>query len=196
MKVLILQGSPRKNGNTKQLADVFADEMRANGADVQEEWIYDKNIKPCMGCKHCQDVIGELGCVHKDDFAQLVDEILAADLTVFATPIYAYYPPGPVKTFIDRLMYAPVKEYGEIKAPSLLQGKSCAIIMTSGFDPAFMVASFELTLSGLSKKHGMHYFGWCGGTDPGKGRVFMNEKKEARLRQFAHELIHKMAELQ
>ena len=38
MKVLILQGSPRKNGNTKQLTEPFADELRKHGVEIQEEW--------------------------------------------------------------------------------------------------------------------------------------------------------------
>ena len=190
MKVLILQGSPRKNGNTKQFSAPFIDELQANGVEVQEEWIYDKELKPCLGCGVCQDRIGQLGCVHEDDFVRLVEQMLEADVTVFSTPIYACFPPGPVKVFLDRLIYAPVKLYGKEKAPSLLAGKACAVIITGGASPQRMIVPFETALLALTARHKMRYLGWTGGTDPGKAHVFMNEKKEKRAREFAHTIIN------
>lgn len=189
MKVLVLQGSPHKNGNTKQFSAPFMDELRKNGVAVQEEWIYDKKLKPCMGCGVCQDRLGQLGCVQEDDFAQLVDQMLEADVTVFSTPIYACFPPGPVKIFLDRLIYAPIKLYGKEKAPSLLAGKACAVMITGGASPQRMIVPFETALLALTARHEMKYLGWTGGTDPGKAYVFMNEKKEQRTREFAHTVM-------
>lgn len=190
MKVLILQGSPRKNGNTKQFSVPFTDELQASGVEVQEEWIYDKELKPCLGCGVCQDRTGRLGCVHEDDFARLVEQMLEADVTVFSTPIYACFPPGPVKIFLDRLIYAPIKLYGKEKAPSLLAGKACAAMITGGASPQRMIVPFETALLALTARHEMKYLGWTGGTDPGKEYVFMNEKKEQRAREFAHTIIN------
>lgn len=189
VKVLVLQGSPHKNGNTKQFSAPFMDELRKNGVAVQEEWIYDKKLKPCMGCGVCQDRLGQLGCVQEDDFAQLVDQMLEADVTVFSTPIYACFPPGPVKIFLDRLIYAPIKLYGKEKAPSLLAGKACAVMITGGASPQRMIVPFETALLALTARHEMKYLGWTGGTDPGKAYVFMNEKKEQRAREFAHTVM-------
>ena len=194
MKVLLLQGSPRKSGNTKQLSIPFADELAKHGVEIKEEWIYDKNIKPCVGCTVCQTKIGELGCIHDDDFASLIDEMLSADMTVFSTPIYAWFPPGPVKMFWDRLMYAPIKLYGEQKAPSILRGKATAIIISGGFDPKQIIVPFEMAMTHFASRHEMDYLGWAGGTDPGKGKVFMNEKKEQRMRDFARTLVKEMSE--
>ena len=189
VKVLVLQGSPHKNGNTKQFSAPFMDELRKNGVAVQEEWIYDKKLKPCMGCGVCQDRLGQLGCVQEDDFAQLVNQMLEADVTVFSTPIYACFPPGPVKIFLDRLIYAPIKLYGKEKAPSLLAGKACAVMITGGASPQRMIVPFETALLALTARHEMKYLGWTGGTDPGKAYVFMNEKKEQRAREFAHTVM-------
>lgn len=192
MKVLVLQGSPRKNGNTKQFSQPFMDELRENGVEVIEQWIYDKKLNPCLGCGVCQDRMGQIGCVHDDDFAQLVELMLEADVTVFSTPIYACFPPGPVKIFLDRLMYAPVKLYGKEKAPSLLAGKACAILITGGAPPKRMIVPFEITITALAARHEMRYLGWIGGTDPGKAYVFMNEKKEQRARDFAKTILEQM----
>ena len=189
VKVLVLQGSPHKNGNTKQFSAPFMDELRKNGVAVQEKWIYDKKLKPCMGCGVCQDRLGQLGCVQEDDFAQLVDQMLEADVTVFSTPSYACFPPGPVKIFLDRLIYAPIKLYGKEKAPSLLAGKACAVMITGGASPQRMIVPFETALLALTARHEMKYLGWTGGTDPGKAYVFMNEKKEQRAREFAHTVM-------
>ena len=189
MKVLVLQGSPHKNGNTKQFSAPFIDELRKSGVTVQEEWIYDKKLKPCLGCGICQDRLGQLSCVQEDDFAQLVDQMLEADVTVFSTPIYACFPPGPVKIFLDRLIYAPIKLYGKEKAPSLLAGKACAVIITGGASPQRMIVPFETALLALTARYEMKYLGWTGGTDPGKAYVFMNEKKEQRARAFAHTVM-------
>ena len=142
-----------------------------------------------MGCGICQDRLGQLGCVQEDDFAQLVDQMLEADVTVFSTPIYACFPPGPVKIFLDRLIYAPIKLYGKEKAPSLLAGKACAVIITVGASPQRMIVPFETALLALTARHKMKYLGWTGGTDPGKAYVFMNEKKEQRARAFAHTVM-------
>lgn len=194
MKVLVLQGSYRKDGHTKQLSEPFMDELRRLGAEVEEEWLCDREIKPCQGCGACQEHIGELGCIHQDDFELLFNKIRLTDLIVFASPIYSGSAPGPVKTFMDRLIYAPVKAYGTVKGPSLLAGKACAILMTSGYNPKTMVVPFETCMKLLAHKTEMDYLGWVGGTDPGKAYIFMNEKKAQRARDFAAELMQKLSD--
>ncbi len=193
MKVYILQGSHKKNGNTWQFTRPFVDALQALGAEVREGWLCDYDIKPCLGCKSCQNVTGELGCAQKDDFETLFGEIQASDILVLAAPIYCGFAPGPVKTFMDRLIYAPVKAYGRQKAPSMLAGKFCAIITTSGFSPEKMGIYFERCVMILAHQTGMNYLGRTGGTDPGEGRVFMNEKKALRASAFAAELLEKAA---
>ena len=94
--------------------------------------------------------------------------------------------------FWDRLMYAPIKLYGQTQAPSLLRGKATAIIVTGGFDPKQIVLPFEMAMKVFALRHKIDYLGWEGGTDPGKGCVFMNEKKEQRMRCFAQTLLEKM----
>lgn len=192
MNVLILQGSFKKNGHTHQLCEPFIDELIRSGADVSEEWICDYDISPCRGCTVCQDKPDELGCVQDDDFAKLYGKLAFADLIVFATPIYIGSAPGHVKSFIDRLCYAPLKIYGEEKRPAPLPGKALAAIITGGAPPKSMMPILEFTLNIVCSRHKWNYLGWMGGTDPGRGYVFMNEKKAQRARDFAAELISKV----
>ena len=62
MKVLVLMGSPRLQGNTAELCKPFMEELKDNGADVRYVTLADKNIAPCKGCYACQEVSGEYGC--------------------------------------------------------------------------------------------------------------------------------------
>lgn len=194
MKALILQGSPHKHGNTAQLSAPFMDELKKQGFTVEEEWIYDQKLNPCIGCGQCQERIGEIGCVHDDDFERLVKKIIASDIVVLSTPIYAWFPPGPVKVFLDRLIYAPIKLYGKEKSPSLLRGRAIAMIVTGGYPPKEIVVPVEIAITHLAERHEMRYLGWTGGTDPGKGKVFMNEKKEQRVREFARTIAEELDE--
>ena len=111
MNVLILMGSPRLRGNTAELAKPFMEELKANGADVRYMTLADKNIGPGKGCYACQYVDGEYGCVQRDDMYDVVEGIRWADIIVLATPIYAWYCPGPMKNVLDR-HYGLNKFYG------------------------------------------------------------------------------------
>ena len=54
MKCLTLMGSPRKNGNTRQLLDPFAEELTALGWETETVWLYDLDLRPCTACRACQ----------------------------------------------------------------------------------------------------------------------------------------------
>ena len=195
MKLLLLQGSFNKDGNTKQFSVPFAEELKRLGAELREEWLCDYNIAPCRGCRACQFKIGETGCAQQDDFTLLFDMICGADVVVLASPIYIGGFPGHVKSFIDRLTYSAVKLYGDVKAPSLVPGKGFAMLITCGAPPKLMFNAVELIVNIMCKRLEWSWLGWSGGTDPGKPLVFMNEKKSARAREFAAELVQKYTEL-
>ena len=67
MKVIIFQGSPRKNGCTATLVKPFLSELLNNGLEVKTISLYDKNISPCIECYQCQNRLGEYGCSISDD---------------------------------------------------------------------------------------------------------------------------------
>jgi arsenite transporter/arsenate reductase (thioredoxin) len=101
MFILGLQGSPRKKGNTHFLLSAFLDEMKTRGAETQIINVPDKNIKPCIGCAHCER---KGFCSIKDD--DMTQEIFGffrrADVVVLATPIYFYNATAQLKLLIDR----------------------------------------------------------------------------------------------
>ena len=98
--ILILMGSPRKNGNTSILCDEFASGAEEAGHRVEKINVADKTIKGCLGCNGCQRNGGK--CIQKDDMSELYEKILSADVVVLASPIYYYTWAAQLKAVIDR----------------------------------------------------------------------------------------------
>lgn len=97
--VLIISATPRKGGNSELLAQAFADGAKDAGNEVEMISLRDKNLLFCKGCLACQKTER---CVLKDDAAEITGKMQAADVLVFATPIYYYSVSGQMKTMLDR----------------------------------------------------------------------------------------------
>jgi len=99
MKILAINGSRRKKGNTNYLIQSLLEP--SGKGDVQTEVISlgDYNIGACTGCEGCRS---SWECVIKDDFAQVVKKIDDADGIVLASPTYWYSVTSDMKRFIDR----------------------------------------------------------------------------------------------
>lgn len=99
MKILVITGSPRRNGNSNTLADYFIKGAEEAGHNVVRFDSAFKNVHPCIACDKC----GSSGeCVFKDDFEFVKNHIVDADAVVFATPMYYFGISAQIKTVIDR----------------------------------------------------------------------------------------------
>ena len=85
MKITILNGSPRHNGNTQIMADTFSETARENGHTVNILNIANMNIRGCLGCKYCYSHGGK--CVQDDDMENVLAELSDTDMVVFASPV-------------------------------------------------------------------------------------------------------------
>ncbi len=99
-KVLILSGSPRKNGNSDLLCNEFAKGAEQSGNVVEKIYVAEKSIHPCIACYHCRDNGGE--CVFKDDMGEVLQKMIDADVIVLASPVYFYSISAQLKSVIDR----------------------------------------------------------------------------------------------
>lgn len=106
--ILILSGSPRKGGNSDILCDRFMEGARESGHRAEKVFLRDRNIGYCIGCEACHQNNGV--CVQKDDMAEILGKMIAADVIVMATPVYFYTMDAQMKTLIDRC----VARYTEI----------------------------------------------------------------------------------
>ena len=98
-KVLILSSSPRKKGNSSTLCDRFMAGAEAAHHPVEKIVLADKDVHYCTGCYSCART-GK--CAQKDDMAEILDKMQAADVIVMATPVYFYTMSAQMKTVIDR----------------------------------------------------------------------------------------------
>lgn len=99
-KVLILSGSPRKNGNSDLLCDEFLKGALEAGNNAEKIFLRDKNIAYCNGCYYCEKSGGI--CAIKDDMAEILEKISNADVIVMASPVYFYSINAQMKALIDR----------------------------------------------------------------------------------------------
>ena len=99
-QVLVIKGSPRKNGNTSAMADAFAKGAKESGNTITEIILKDKTIGDCLGCGACQGNGGN--CIQKDDMTEIYDAMKKADVIVLASPVYFYTWTSLMKRMIDR----------------------------------------------------------------------------------------------
>ena len=192
MKVLILMGSPRKNGNTAALLEPFCQELRSGGAEVETVFLHEKDIRPCVACRACQQDWSSFACSQQDDVQELFEKVLACDLLVLATPIYVWYCTPPMKALLDRLVYGMNKYYGEEKGPSLWKGKALALLVTCGYRPEKGCDLFEEGMRRYCKHSGLRYLGSHAERHLGYDTVFMDAEKAERTRAFARDLLTKI----
>lgn len=107
-KVIVISTSLRVGSNSDMLADKFIEGAINAGHDVKKITLIDKNIQFCRGCLAC---VKTQKCALKDDVAEIMQQVLAADVIVWATPIYYYEMSGQMKTLIDRMNPMYTQEY-------------------------------------------------------------------------------------
>lgn len=118
MKVLLINGSPRKNGNTSIALAETAKRLEADGIDTETVWIGAKAVQGCIACGKC----GELGhCAFNDKLLNDITESLrTADGLIVGSPVYYGGPNGSLCALMDRMFYS---------ALPLLQGKPAAAVV-------------------------------------------------------------------
>ena len=100
--ILILNGSPRKNGSTASLIRAFTEGAMESGNEVREAYLHGMKINPCLGCDMCMKT--NAGCVQKDEgMAKIYADLSRCDVIVFASPVYFGYFTAQLKTVIDRM---------------------------------------------------------------------------------------------
>ncbi len=129
MKVIALQGSPKKNGNTATVLGMVREELEAQGHEMETIRVSIKKINGCLGCFACNEKPDELGCVQKDDAPAVFEAMIAADAIIYATPLYTTSFSAQLKALLDRHCCL-VKEYMTPNHKSFIGGKRTALLVT------------------------------------------------------------------
>jgi multimeric flavodoxin WrbA len=124
-RVLVILGSPRRNGNSAILAHQVAEGARHKGAIVESFYLNGLNLKPCQGCERCQQDDAN-GCAVDDDMHRIYPVLRESDSIVIASPVYWFNISAQTKLFIDRLFAVGVGK------KNLFAGKRFVIILTYG----------------------------------------------------------------
>lgn len=118
-KIVVITGSPRKNGNSFAMTEAFIRAAEAKGHSVTR---FDAALKKVGGCRACETCFSQgRACTFDDDFNAVAPAILEADALVFTTPVYWYSFPAQIKAVIDRV-------YSFVIGGRDIAGKECALI--------------------------------------------------------------------
>ncbi len=126
--IIILNASPRKNGNTAALVRSFIEGAQSSGNTVKEFYLQTMTIRGCLACMGCARNADP--CAQRDEMSSVYEAFKDCDVVVMASPVYFLGVAGPLKTTVDRL-FAVFQKYGF---------ESCirdsALLMTSD-DPTY-----------------------------------------------------------
>lgn len=124
MNILVLNGSPRPKGNTRQMIDAFREGAEAAGHAVDVMDVCKMKIGGCLACEYCHTRENGI-CVQKDDMHIVYGFLKKAEMLVIASPIYYHGISGQLKCVIDRF-YSVAYPH---RPPCL---KKVAMILSSG----------------------------------------------------------------
>ncbi len=135
-KIIVLNGSPRKTGNTSALVKAFTEGAESAGHTVTEFFLDAMDIHGCKGCFGGHGS-RECPCVQKDDMAQIYHAVKVCDVVVLASPLYYWTLSGQLKTALDRLFALEEGDGNFLRG----NGKSSALLMAAeghSFDDAVL----------------------------------------------------------
>lgn len=103
MKVLLINGSPRRQGNTNVALEEVANQLKKNGIDSEIVWIGTKPVRGCIACGKC---LGNR-CNFDDDITnRIIEKMEECDGLVMGSPVYYGQPAGQLLCLQQRMMYA------------------------------------------------------------------------------------------
>jgi multimeric flavodoxin WrbA len=167
MKILVILGSPRKNGNSeiavRTIADALTDHLVC---DTEYIRVTTRKISPCIGCGGCE----KTGmCIVQDDMQELYDKVDEADILFLASPTYFYGLSAQIKSFIDRIQARWSRRYllktrvrqedtrlGYLVCTAATHGKrlfeGSILVAKSYFDAVDMAYGGEFLVRGVDEK--------------------------------------------
>lgn len=173
MKILVLNGSPRPNGNTAALVEAFVEGAKENGHEITVAPVCQKKIAGCLACEYCHTK-GEGRCIQQDDMQEVYPILSEAEMIVLASPVYYHSFTGQLQCAINRI-YA-------LDKPANL--KKAALILSSGSDQVYDGAIYEYQNSFLDylKLENMGIF-------TAYGKQNKSEEKLQELKAFGKSLV-------
>lgn len=162
MKVMAVNGSPRKTKNTATLLEHALSGARDAGADTELVHLYDLTYQGCVSCFACKRLGGKSygRCATKDGLTEVLERASAADALILGSPLYFAAETGEMRSFMERLLF-PFLSYTPGYA-SLFPGKiRVGLVYTMNVpEPQIPLFGMDRTIAGSQGMLG-HVFGSC-----------------------------------
>lgn len=166
-KIMIINGSPRKNFNTAKLLKEAARGAADSGAEVEVVNLYDLNYKGCISCLMCKRKNNTTNglCFYKDELRPVLEKCINADAVIIGSPVYHSYPSGMFRSFLERLMfpahtYMVDKVHGGLKRV-LNHTLPIGVIMTMNAPESYFNSSNYHIILDENEDSLRHVFGYC-----------------------------------
>jgi len=160
-KVLVLDGSTRKQGNTSILIEHFLNGAKINSEHIEHVLARDLKIEYCNGCLRCNLI--KRCSISGDDWNELSQKIAEANVLVFASPIYFHYVSAPLKKIIDRfrsLVHVQITEQAVKHTPWQKWNKDFVLLLSMGssdeIDAQPVIDLFEYMKEVMGEENRLH----------------------------------------
>ena len=157
MKVLILNGSPRKSGKVSQILHVMEKRLQTDGIEAEFVEVNSLDFKCCIGCMKCRE---KGGCILPEDDAHRIGSLLkTSDAIVVGSPVYWGNISGKLKSFFDRQVALMMGECKSGIPIPLLKGKKALVVNACTTPFPFNILAGQSTKAYAAVKEILYYSG-------------------------------------
>ena len=161
MKLIAINGSPRKDWNTDTLLKKALDGAASAGAETEMVYLYDLKFKGCVSCKACklQKEPRPNRCVLRDDLTAVLDRVHEADAVILGSPVYFSEVTGEMRSFFERFLFQYLN-YDDYTKP-LSPRKRIGLVFTMNISESQFEDFGYTTLFQRYENWMKQYFGYC-----------------------------------
>ena len=161
MKVIAINGSPRKGWNTDILLKKALEGAASAGAETEMVYLYDLKFRGCVSCLACklQKEPRPNRCVLRDDLTAVLDQVHEADAVILGSPIYFSEVTGEMRSFFERFLFQYLN-YDDYSKP-LSPKKRTGLVFTMNIPEALFADFGYTTLFQRYENWMKQYFGHC-----------------------------------
>ncbi len=181
-KIILVNSSPRVNGNSDNITKILAENLKE--CEVLVFNMREKKCNPCLACGVCQNK-ESAKCIQKDDISNIIDKIDTCDALVIATPIYNQQINSQAKLFIER-WYPFFNFNNKLYSNTSKYGKKGALICSFWGSPVDITSKYaEWTVSGFSQIGVEHTKTLIFPQIPNKGDVLKRDDYITQIKELA-----------
>ena len=161
MKVIAINGSPRKGWNTDTLLKKALDGAASAGAETEMVYLYDLKFRGCVSCLACklQKEPRPNRCVLRDDLTAVLDKVHEADAVILGSPIYFSEITGEARSFLERFLFQYLN-YDDYTKPLSPRKKTALVFTMNISEPKFEEFGYNVLFQRYEDWM-KHYFGHC-----------------------------------